>query len=241
LAQLQALLSARVDNQLFWSAGEQTCALNEALSIMQLATGRWRQRFIATTVANRVFYDISTLLQLQSSGICQVLQPIRVTFNQSPPMGWTSFADVDLAYPGWQVQTTATPGAPAEPTMCGPAGLSLMWIWPADAAGNNALSLDVITNAPQLVNPGDYINLDATEITEVLNYSEHRLSFKRGGVFFQRTMPLYQSFVRMLVERNSYLANISIFRQVIGADFARNYSPRRKSERSGVPMGLGVR
>jgi hypothetical protein len=240
LAQLQTLLAARFDNPTWWSLGEYTTALNEGLSIFQLATGRWRNRFVVTTVPYRTFYDISTLSQLQVANICQVVQPIRVAFN-SQPLGWTSFTDMDLAYPGWQAQNTTTPGAPATPQSCGPAGLNLLWIWPADAAGMNALQLDVVTNAPALVNPGDFVNLDQTEIVGLLNYAEHRMSFDRGGIFFARTLPLLQSFYQLLADRNSYLMNLSIFRQMCGSDFARNYSPRRISERSGVPMGVGLR
>ena len=241
LTQLVTLLQARLDNVNFWSNNEYVDSLNEALSIFQLATGRWRNRYILTSVANRVFYSIPDLPQLQVAGICQVLAPIRVSFNNGKPLGWTSFSDLDMAYPGWQAVTTATPGAPSQPTMCGPAGVNLLWIYPADAAGGNSLQMDVITNAPQLVAPGDFVNLDETEIVGLLNYGEHRLSLKRGGIFFARTLPLLKSFYQMLADRNSYLLNISIFRQAIGADFARNYAPRRQSERSGTPVSMGLR
>jgi hypothetical protein len=242
LAQLNVLLQARFDNNnSFWTDFERQTALNEALSLFQLSTGRWRQRYIVTTVAKRCFYSIPDLPQLQVSGICQVLQPIRVSFNGSPPLGWSSFADMDLTYPGWQAQTTAMPEAPSTPQMCGPAGVNLMFIWPADAVGNNSLALDVITNSPQLVNSGEFVNLDNTEIVRLLDYGEFRLSLKRGGIFFARTLPLLQGFLKMLADRNAYLMNISIFRQMTGADFARNYSPRRIGERNGQPIGLGAR
>ena len=241
LAQLTTLEQARFDNPGFWSAQEYTDAFNEALSLFQLATGRWRQRFIVTTVANRVFYSIPDLPQLQVASICQVLQPLRVSFNGGPAMGWSSFTDLDCSYPGWQTQTTATAGCPGTPMMAGPAGLNYLWIWPADAAGNNSRALDALANAPQLVVPSDFVNLDETEIVGLLDYGQWRLSQKRGGVFFQRTMPLFQGYLRMLADRNSYLLNLSIFRQVVGADYARNASPRRQSERSGRQIGVGIR
>ena len=241
LAQLNTLLMARFDSPLFWSDEERRCALNMGLSIMQIATGRWRQRYVVTTVAKRVFYSIPALPQLQVGGICQVLQPIRVSFNGSPPLGWSSFTDMDMAYPGWQAQTTATAGAPAAPKMCGPAGCNWLWLWPADAAGGNSLAIDAITNAPQLVNSGDFVNLDNTETVALLDFAQHSMSFKRGGIFFARTLPLLQEFYRMCADRNAYLLNLSIFRQMVGADFARNYSPRRIGERNGQPETLGVR
>lgn len=242
LAQLQTLLSARFDNgNGFWSSQEQIDAINESLSLFQCATGRWRQRYILTTVANRCFYFIPGLAQLQASGICQVLQPIRASFNGLPALGFTSISDMDLSNPGWQAQTTATSGAPTTPQMCGPAGLNYFFLWPADAAGNNSLAVDALTNAPQLVNAGDFINLDSTEIVGVLDYSQWRLSFKRGGLFFQRTFPLFQGYLKILVERNAYLANLAPFRQIVGADFARNYSPRRISDRTGREFALGLR
>lgn len=241
LAQLQTLLSARFDSPIFWTSSEQTDALNEALSWMQLAAGRWRQRFILTTVANRCFYDVTTLAQLQVGGICQVLQPVRMAFNGNPPLRISNWFDLDFTITGWQAQTTATPGCPAAPAMWGPAGLNLFFIWPADAAGNNSLQMDCLSNSPQLVLPGDFVNLDSTEVVELLNFGEWRLSFKRGGIFWQRTFPLLESFVKMLVARNGYLANVSIFRQIVGANFARNAAPRRFSERTGRPFGVGLR
>ena len=241
LAQLQTLLSARFDSQVFWTAEEQTFVLNEGLSLMQIATGRWRNRYNVTTVAGRCFYSIPVLPQLQVGGICQVVQAIRVCFNGSPPLDWSSFTDIDALVPGWQAQTTATAGCPPVPAMAGPAGVNYLWIWPADAAGNNDLQIDFILNAPKLVNPGDYVNLDSTEIVGLLDFGQHLLSEKRGGVFFQRTFPLYVGFLKMLADRNSYLVNISAFRSVVGTDFARNYSPRRKREQTGIGVGLGVR
>ena len=241
LAELQTLLGARFDSPFFWSAYEQTTALNEALSLFQLATGRWRNRYIVTTVANRCFYDISTLPQLQVSGTCQVLQSIRVSFNGSSPLGWTSFTDMDMLYPGWQAQTTSTSGAPGAPTFCGPVGANLLFIWPADAAGNNSLAFDVITNAPKLVKSTDFIDLDETEIVGVLDYAQFRLSWKRGGIFFARTIPIYKGFLKMLADRNAYLLNISAYRQMVGMDYARNASPRRIQERTGRTLGVGLR
>jgi len=216
-------------------------SLNFGLSIFQLATGRWRNRFIITTVANRVFYSVPDLAQLQVSGICQVLQPLRIAFNGAQPLGWSSFTDMDCLYPGWQVQTTASSGAPSTPQMCGPAGTNYFWIWPADAAGGNSLALDAVTNAPQLVKSGDFVNLDQTETTSLLDFAQFFMSQKRGGVFFQRTIPLFKGFLEMLAERNSYLMNISNFRQMTGADFARNFSPRRVQDRTGRKMGVGLR
>lgn len=242
LAQLRTLLRARLDNDAgFWADSELTQALNESLSVFQLATGRWRQRYIVTSVANRVFYSIPDLPQLQSGGLCQVIAPIRVSFNSGQPLGWTNFADLDLAYPGWQTQTTTTAGAPTTPQMCGMIGTNIFFMWPADAAGNNSLQMDVLTNAPQLVDDADFVNLDATETVGLLDYSEHRIAMKRGGIFFARTLPLLKSFYQLLADRNSYLLNLAIFRQAVGADYARNYSPRRQSERSGRPVGVSLR
>jgi hypothetical protein len=241
LAELNTLLQARFDNPGFWSLGEYRTAFNLALSIFQLGTGRWRNRFIITTIAKRVFYSVPDLAQLQVNGICQVLQPLRIAFNGTPPLGWTSFSDMDALYPGWQVQTTATAGAPSTPQMCGPASVNYFWIWPADAAGGNSLQLDAITNAPQLVNASDFVNLDETEIVKLLDFGQFFLSQKRGGVFFQRTIPLFKGYLEMLADRNSYLMNLSLFRQMTGADFARNFSPRRMSDRTGRKAGIGLR
>jgi hypothetical protein len=241
LAELTTLEQARCDNPKFWSQEEYTQSFNEALSLMQLATGRWRKRYVVTTVPNRCFYNVPLLPQLQFAGLCQVLQTIRVAFNGSQPLGWTSFSDLDMSYPGWQAQTTDTPGAPDTPQFVAPAGVNWIILNPADAEGGNSLTFDVVTNAPQLANPGDFINLDTTEIVGVLGYAQHRLAMKRGGVFFQRTFPLLKSYYQLLANRNSYLLNLSIFKQQIGADFARNYAPRRVSERSGIPVGIGTR
>lgn len=241
LTQLTTLAKARFDNPTFWSDYEYQTAFNEALSLFQLATGRWRARYTLTTVAKRVWYSIPDLAQLQVAGICQVLALFRVSYNGSAPLGWSSWNDMDLTAPGWQIQTTATAGCPDAPALCGPAGFNLFFIWPADAAGGNSLTLDVITNAPKLSAGGDYINLDTTEITGILGYAEHRLSSKRGGLFFARTLDQLRDFYRMLAQRNSYLLNIGIYKGAVGSQWARAMMPRRVADRSGAAVGLGIR
>ena len=240
LAQLRSMAFNRIQNSNFWADAEVDDAINEAIRIWQLRVGFWKQRFVITTTANRCIYDTGSIPQLQTGGVTQVLMPLRIAFN-SLPMDPTSIFDMDNGFPNWQVETTATDGVPSRPSIWGPIGCNKFFIWPADADGNGSLQMDALVRAPVLTNDGDYINIDASEITVFLDYVNHVLMFKRGGAPFQSTMPKLQSFMAAVGMRNAHLKAAGIFRAHYGEDSSRRQRPRRTPEYPLAPESVGVR
>jgi hypothetical protein len=247
LASLRTLVFNRIQNPYFFGTQEKDDVVNETIRIYQLATGRWTDRYVISTVANRCIYQTSSITvtatagTLPPTGIPQVLMPIRIAFN-SDPLEPTSLSDMDNGFPGWQVQTTATGGSVSTvPLLWGPLGLNKFFIWPADAAGKNGLQIDAVKRAPVLRNDSDYVNLDTSEIPAFIGYSQHVLMFKRGGQNFAITQAGYNEFLRMLAQRNEMLKAESIYRAVMGEDPSFRTRPRRTSDATGRSGRLGVR
>ena len=139
-ADLIVLLKNRLQNISFWTDIEYRTNLNEALSLLQISSLTWRARFAVTTIAGLVFYDLTSLPgTLDADGNPQILMPLRVAFN-SNPLSFSSIGDTDSAIIGWQAQTTTTADAPDEPQFWGTLGLNYLYIWPADAVGNNCFA-----------------------------------------------------------------------------------------------------
>jgi hypothetical protein len=176
----------------------------------------------------------------------RIIAPIRMVYQglgQSPqPLAWSSFADMDFSYPGWQLQSTQTPVIPDSPNIWGPfGGINYFFIWPADVTGGNSLQIDCLLTAPVLVNDTDFLNLSVDESVGLVGYATHMCAFKRGGIHFQESMPLFEQFLRMCASRNSYLKTISPFKEAFGEDSARRMKPRRSEDRTGQEIGIGVR
>lgn len=243
LTTLLGLLQSRLDSYTFWSSAEQTDALNEGLRVYQLATGRWKDRFVFPTVAKRAIYDLTQVASLYAGGKTKILAPFRIVFGTGPqPLAWTNFADLDFTYPGWQATNTTTPGAPNVPIMGGLfGGLNMIFIYPADFVGGNSLQVDCLLTTPVLVKAADYVNLDTSEIQCLLGYAAHVLSFKQGGILFQQTMPGYFAFLKMLADRNGQLKVLSPFKEALGQDAARRMVPRRMTDQTGLPETIGIR
>ena len=242
LAQIRALVVNRIQNPNFFEANQINDAINESLRIWNLGVGFWKQRFVLTTVAKRCIYDLTdpTLTQIVEGGVPQIEMPLRVTFN-SLPMDPTSIFDMDNGFPGWQAQTTTSSGVPNTPAAWGPIGCNKFFIWPADNAGNNGLKIDALVRAPVLTADGQYIDIDSSEVTVILDYINHVLFFSRGGAPFKATMPKLANFLRAIGMRNAHLRAAGIFRGHMGDDASRRQRPRRVPE---FPLGrttMGVR
>lgn len=234
LASLTSLVYARLQNNTaFYVQAGGGCleiqeAINEALRVFQLGTGYWRSRASVPTVAKRCVYALPA----------GAITPLRLCYNTAP-LDVASVFDIDNAYPGWQSQTTLTAKAPNAPTLWGPFGApNLFFIWPADAAGSNTLQLDYIAVTPVLVNQTDYVSIDSSMLQPIVDYCNHVLSFKRGGQVFLATMPMLQSFMRAMADRNSMLRASDAFKGLLGNDTLRTSRPRRAASKASA---VGVR
>jgi hypothetical protein len=240
LAQLRVLAFNRIQNSNFFAVAEVNDAINEGIRVWNLGVGFWKGRFVLTTTAIRCIYDIPSLVQLETGGITQVLMPLRMAFN-SLPMDPSSIFDMDNGNPGWQAQTTQSSGVPSTPCQWGPIGCNKFYIWPADADGNNGIQIDALVRAPVLVNDGDYINIDSSEVPSFMDYVNHVLMFKRGGAPFQSTMPKMANFLRSVGMRNAHLRATGIFRGYMGEDSSRRQRPRRIPEFNLGQTTMGAR
>ena len=239
LANLRALVTARLQNSFFWTPLEVQNAINYALRDLQLATAYWQGRWIVTTVAGRVIYNIGSLAQLQVNGVTQLLMPLRMEFN-GVPLDPTSTDDLDNGYPtpiGWQCTTTSTPGQSPAPQMWAPMGVSYFALYPADAAGNGSLQIDGVMRTPTLALETDFVNLETSLVPALVGEAITTLSFKRGGVALQKAMAGHRTFMQACLQLNSHLRAASMFRQYMGLDRSRN--TRRRD--TIVPAGVGFR
>ena len=232
------LLQNRLQNVNFWSGIEYRTNLNECFKILQLGCLLWKARFISYTVAGQVFYDLTSLPgTLDANSNPLILMPLRVAFNQSP-LDFTSLGDIDNGLPSWQVKTTDSPGAPKTPQMWGTNGLNVMFLWPADAAGNGSLQIDAAVRAPWFATDGSddakTVNIESGMVGPMLDYCEHIAQIKRGTQRVQATMPKLKSFMGLISKQNSMFAASSIFK----SDYAIQQDRRARSaaDFSGQPL-----
>jgi len=211
LEQIIEMLQAKYEDVPYWTYLEAQTAINEALCVWNSMTGFWKRQIeIATTATN---WDYA----LPES----IVFGMRVEFN-GKPLNLSSLGDMDYGHPGWQSQTTATGGnVPNEPKNWLPLSIDMIAIWPADAVGGNVLTLDGVSATPQLVNPSDYIDIGAEELSAILGYALHALAFKEGGARFAGTMKYFTEFLKQAAEENDQLTQSSMFRSFIGLDLNR--------------------
>jgi hypothetical protein len=214
LATLQTALEAKWESSPFWVTAEATLAINEALQWYNLYTGLWRQRVQMPTVAGQVIYSLT-------SGI--LLSPARVQFN-SRPLAMASLDDLDDGRPEWQSETTDDADTPSTVQLWAPVGLTQLAIWPADADGANSLIIDGVRETPTLAAPGDFIDIDDSEINAILGEALHIATFKDPGRF-PRTQGWHQEFLRTVMAHNARLNASDHFRQAAGVDQKRITTP----------------
>jgi hypothetical protein len=211
LAQFRLNLQESYEGTPFWSDTEANRAINESLRWWNLLTGYWRKMETITTVANQVFYSLSSTL----------IMPCRVHFS-SYPMDIGSIFDMNQGRPGWRGETTATSGAPSRPTIWCPVGLKRIAIWPADSVGNTTLVVDSIRTTPVLVNDTDFVDIGREELSSLGGEALHIAAFKEGGRRWQATFHFHQEFIKCALQRNGMLYASDIYRRAAGIDTGRS-------------------
>jgi hypothetical protein len=107
-----------------------------------------------------------------------------------------------------------------------PVSLRAVYIWPADAVANNTLLFDGVAATPVLVEDGDPIDLGDELLGVLLGYGLHALAFKKGGPYFQATVPYFQAFLKFAGEENGQLKTSKLYRRWMGLD-RRDQKPLR--------------
>jgi hypothetical protein len=209
LAQLQTLLEDKWEHKPYWVTEEATLALNEGLQTWNLLTGRWKRRVILETAVAPAYawdYGLPDAITYRT----------RVTFNGAP-LTPSAIGDLNMGRPSWQTETTLTGGdVPDRPTVWVPVSLQLIYIWPADGVGHNALTIDGVADTPVLVNPGDYVDLGEDDLSVLLGFALHVASFKKGGPWFAATFPYYQAFLKAAAAENQIITTALFYRRAMG-------------------------
>lgn len=102
---------------------------------------------------------------------------------------------------------------------------------------SNCLQIDGVLRAPTLVLESDFINIDSSQIAAIISEAIAVLSFKRGGVAFQKALAGHAEFVRAAAAINSHIVQAAPFKQYLGLD--RSRMSRRRD--TGQPIGIGMR
>lgn len=212
-AQLRTLLDNQLDNlsSTFWRTDEKNQIIQDGLRFWNLLTGYWKARVTILTTASTVWYAVPGT----------IVSGLRVSW-QGYTMSPTSFHDLDFGRPQWESETTTSGGdVPTRPTSWVIAGLNIVGIWPADAAGNSQLVLDGIAATPILANDGSTVDIGQDELNSLLNYLQHIASFKEGGKEFTATGDEFKQFLTAAGQRSAILRASATYRKYLGLDKSR--------------------
>lgn len=218
LADLRTRLKQKWDNTmalpiLFWTDGEATLAINEALQWYNLYTGVWRRRVTLPTVADQVYYALPSTM----------VYNVRMEYNGlTLPM--SALSDLDNGQPGWEGQSTADTGLPSRVMVWAPVGMNQFVIWPADAVGQNSLTVDGVHTTPVLVTESDKIDIDDSEIDAILGEALFIATFKDTSKLAQ-AQGWHREFLTTVMAHNDRLAASDAFRAYAGTDLNRGTHP----------------
>jgi hypothetical protein len=208
LAQLRTRLADLYEAVPFWDTTDANDAINEALREWSALTGRWRQRVLLQTTPNDYEYALPDLL----------LYRMRVEWNRQP-LSPSSREDLNNGRPNWRQETTASGGSvPSRPLLWAPVSLRTIYIWPADAPGHNSLTLDGVAQTPVLTADAQFVDLSEADVSVLIGYALHVLTFKKGSVFFAGTFGYWRAFLAAAAEENALLLTSAIYRKAMGYD-----------------------
>jgi hypothetical protein len=229
LADLRASLRDRTEFVPWWTDDDADAALNEAVRVWSCATAAFRTSVSQVTVPNDPFVALPGTL----------MQVTRLLFAGTP-MERVSLTDLNLTIPNWRGTTTATAGAPTTPIYWAPLSLSLLVIYPADAA-SHALTVEGIRATPLLIAEDDFIDVGAEELNQLLGYAVHALAFKNGGQTLASTYPQWVGFLKAAAEHNQQFARSAFYRRVQGQDQLRRIPPVESQAQPTLLDELGQR
>lgn len=223
--QLRQLLKNQLGaaSGIFWRDTELNFYLQEAVRFYNLLTGFWKKRVTLTTTAGTVWYALPNA----------ITSSMRISW-QGFPMNPSSPYEMDFGRTNWESETTTSGGdVPTRPQLYIPAGLNLIGIWPADAAGNSAMTIDGLASTPLLNDDSSFLDLGQEELTGLLDLCQHIAVFKEGGKEFGDSQETLKTFLKAAAEKNSALMASAPFRRFLGLD----QGPRRKVYRSVERLG----
>lgn len=216
LDDLKARLTERVgNNTVFFTDREKRYAVNEAITMWNALTGQWIVR-VQVPSTGLIFYD----LPRQLVSLMRVRTPTAL-------LDQISFFELDNGFAGWQDAPIGTP------LYWVPMGLDKFAIYPPIAVGVN-LTLEGIQLSPRLGSGGDFIDIQDEEVTRLLEYAQHYLSLKEGGLEFSNTRALLANFMGAAGARNGRLMAAAPFVKYMGLQRDEEQRPGRSTRSAGV-------
>jgi hypothetical protein len=231
LADLQTLMIQRWDQVVFWTPEEARLALNEALRLWNLLTGRWRTSVTLNInqVVSGLTPGVPPFSDVMLPGVLSYA--MRVTTASGAPLHPTSITELDLARPQWSLETTASGGdVPTQPTLWAPTSLTQINIWPTlpgPAMTPAALLCDGVLRTPILIAPTDTVNLGEEILDVVADFALHVAALKEAGDRWRATRPYFEAFLQAAADENGMLKRNQKYRRWAGLDFRRNLQPTK--------------
>lgn len=208
LAQLRTRLKDRYESTAFWSDSQANQAINESLLTYGMLTGRWKRRLILSTTAYTYELALPTTMVYR----------MRLAWN-GYPLSPSSLQDLDLGRPNWRKETISDGGdVPTRPTLWAPISLMLIYIWPQDVSSHNSYLVDGVSATPTLDADGDYVDLAEADVSVLLGFALHVLTYKKGGPAFAATQPLFRAFIEAAATENSLITTSQWYRKYLGLD-----------------------
>ena len=122
------------------------------------------------------------------------------------PVVMASVAELDAFNPSWQ-------NTQKKPTFAAMAGQNLMSLAPVPDQ-IYGVSVDVVQNAPIPVNDADKVQVGREQLGVILDFAQHVLSFKQGGMEFAETRAIMQNLLRLANVEAEHLKALSMYAEV---------------------------
>jgi hypothetical protein len=221
-ATIRARLADRYEGKVWWSGDDARTAFNEGLRLFNLLVARWKRRETLATGANQYLYTTSA----------SMLARQRITIA-GRPLSPSSLEDFNNGRPTWRSETTASGGSvPTVILLWAPVSLRTFYVWPADAVGGQTFTIDGVATTPTLTEDSDTLDLGEEQLTLLLDYALHALSFSQGATAFAASQALFRGFLAGCAEENGQIKSTQIYRRVMGLTH-RDLKPLR-----GVPTQI---
>ncbi len=193
------------NNTVYWVAAEKRDAINEAICMWQVLTGRWvtRQQIVTDATFNRL---PNNLISVQRVKLLPRGANPQTTVGTVLVM--TSIPELDLAQPGWEADTGL-------PTMWAPIGINEVAIYPKPTQ-EILLLVEGLKEAPRLFSDGDFIDMADEDLSELIHYVHHYLTFKEAGAEFTASTSALEALFEAAGGQNSRLKMTAPYRRYMG-------------------------
>jgi hypothetical protein len=189
LGQLKAQTYSRLeDNREMYQESEVTSAINEAISVINLACGWFQNTYhvsTTTTVADRHIYDFPP----------EIIFPQRVVF-ENQVLEKATLWTLGNNFPTFLRDTTATTGNQVS-RWCA-IGIRKFVIHPADSVGGGDLYVTGITEPGVLVEDADSLILPKEGIPAICDYAAHIVQCKLQGTPFMQSLTMFNNYQQMV-------------------------------------------